>query len=468
MAKRVEIRLTDNPSNSDNVSFNVVIPSMFWNTVTTYGFKSVATFDKTTIGATKQDTIDNFFDYLTNKYFTFEWITVTKVTNGCDILFNVPDFTNAFNTIVGDITIGFVDVIVEDFTRDNIILSRSPFNVIFQPTVLFDSATMNLKVYRGERTTDAPATSTFTLSKQVIQAGQDRIRFEISKLLNDYTKNSIPTFGGAGVHTSSIYDSVWIDAEITANYLGGSIGATTRQYLAIDSFGWHTELYNPKLKQNSLTSLNNHIFYLGSDYPLYFVTKGLMGVYVNEGTVPFTLDTDINSQIIGYVNMGAYATDETPLYLVLDYDTYQEIHFFTVKDQCRFPLYNCFFKNKHGFWQSIPFNLRNKRTLNVESSTYMPVTSVYGQYSLASHGKKTYQPTLTELISCNTDYIPEAYNLAFKELLASEFVYLENNGQYLPVNVKKNSLEYKTKTFEKLVQYTMDFEYSYNEINSVI
>ena len=98
----------------------------------------------------------------------------------------------------------------------------------------------------------------------------------------------------------------------------------------------------------------------------------------------------------------------------------------------------------------------------------MPVTSVYGQYSLASHGKKTYQPTLTELISCNTDYIPEAYNIAFKELLASEFVYLENNGQYLPVNVKKNSFEYKTKTFEKLVQYTMDFEYSYNEINSVI
>ena len=149
-----------------------------------------------------------------------------------------------------------VDVTVEDFTVEKIILSRSPYNVYIQPTFLFDSATMNLKCYRGERTTDAPLLPNLKpLSKQVIQAGQNKIRFEISQIVNDFTKSNIPTFGGVGVWTASQYDSVWIDAEITAYYLGLPVSTINRQYLAVDGFGWHTELYNPNLKKNVFTNL---------------------------------------------------------------------------------------------------------------------------------------------------------------------------------------------------------------------
>ena len=69
--------------------------------------------------------------------------------------------------------------------------------------------------------------------------------------------------------------------------------------------------------------------------------------------------------------------------------------------------------------------------------------------------------------TCNTDNLPEYYNVLFDELMLSEFVYLENNGQYLPVNVNKKSFERKQRQFDKLIQYTMDFEYSFNKINQV-
>ena len=470
MARKIQIRLLDNPSNNNGYVIIVSSPNNFYSSTNATTFKTVPTnANHVAIGVNVLASLVNLYNKVVADYVGRSYISISYAVDTLEIVVDdILGTSSTIGSITGDITVTHSDVTVAVFTRDNIILSRSPYNNIFQPSALFDGATINLKVYRGTRTDDAPATDTFTLSKQVIQAGQDKIRFEISKLLNDYTKNSIPTFGAIGVHTSSSYDSVWVDAEINALYLGDSIGSATKQFLAIDGFGWHTELYNPMLTKNALTTLNNHIFYLGSDYPLYFVSKGLIGITVDGNAVSFTLDEDINNQIIAYLNVGSYASVEGEIEVVLDYDTYQETYNFTVKDACRYPLYNCFFKNKYGFWQSIPFNLRSKKTLNIDSSSYQPVTSVYGEYSLASHNKKTYQPNLTEVISCNTDFIPEEYNQIFKELMASEFVYLENGGTYLPVNVKKNSLEYKTKIFEKLVQYTMDFEYSYNEINSVI
>lgn len=471
MAKRVEIRFTDNPSNNDSVSFDIIIPSMFWNTVTTFIFKTTPSpfTDEIQIGVNKEQTMYlYFYNFLINKYNLFDWITVTQVTNGIDILFDVTDFTNNFNTIVGDITINFVDVSVDPFTRDNIILSRSPFNMTFQPTVLLDSATVNLRLYRGTLTDDSPATATYTLSKQVIQAGQTAISFEISKYINDYCKSNIIPFGTTGVNTSSSFDSVWCDAEITAYYYGEAIGSTNRQYLGIDAFGWHTELYNPKLTKNVLTTNTNHIVYRGSDYPLYFVSKDLVSITVNGNTVAFTLDETINNQIIGFINIGAYVGNLNSFTAVFNYGATTETHTFKVKDECRFDVYNCFFKNKYGFWQSIPFNLRNKKTITVESEDYRPIISVFGQYSLQSHNKKTFNPELKEVINCNTDYLPEHYNDVIEEMFASESVYLELNGEYLPVNLDKKSFEKKQKKFDKLIQYTIDFEYSFNKINQVI
>ena len=468
MAKRVEIRLTDNPSNGDYAKYNVTVPSEFYDYLQFWFFVTTASpvSNQTEIKATKQLTIDAFYDKVVAVYSTNSWVTVTKVTDGIDILFLPSDTSITSTGNLGDITVTVVDVTIDAFTRDNIILSRSPFNLSLQPTTAFDSVGCNLYLYRGTQTTDAPTTQTYALSKSVIQAGQTTINFEISKYLNDYCKNNIPTFVN-GVNTSTSYDSVWCDVELIAYYLGEEFGTTTRQYLAIDGFGWHTELYNPKLTKNVLSSITTHYVYRGSDYPIYFVTKDLVSITADGDTIAFTLDTTINNQAIAYVNLKPYYTYLNNFDIVFEYADSTETHSIVVKDECRYPIYNCFFKNKYGFWQSIPFNLRSKTTLNVESSEYNPIVSTYGQYSLQSHNTKTYLPTSKEVITVNTDFLPEAYNVLFDELFESEFVYLENNGVYLPVNLNKNSLEKKTRVFDRLIQYTLDFKYSFNKRNTV-
>jgi len=465
--RKINIVLSDNPSDGDDFIIRVQSPSNLYNNLSQSIFKNTATLDThVLIGATLADTIDNLYDARVAYYSALSFITVVKNVNGIDILVDDTSATSLTISIIGDIVITHSDITVDAFTRDNIVLSRSPFNVALYPSDSFDSVALNLSLYRGTQTTDAPTTQTYSLSKSVIQAGQTGVNFEISKYLNDYCKSNIPTFAN-GVNTSTSYDSVWCDAELIAYYLDTEIGTVTRQYLAIDGFGWHTELYNPKLTKNVLSSITSHIVYRGSDYPIYFVTKDLVSITADGDDIPFTLDPTINNQTIAYINLKDYYTYLTNFNIVFEYADTTETHTITVKDECRYPIYNCFFKNKYGFWQSIPFNLRSKTTLNVESAEYSPIISAYGQYSLKSHNTKTYLPTSKEVITVNTDYLPEEYNALIDELFESEFVYLETNGEYLPVNLNKNSIDKKTKKFEKLIQYTLDFKYSFNKRNTV-
>jgi len=454
---------------TEQFTYNLAIPSEFI-TATNYQFQfaPILTAGKITIGAVKLDTIVNLYNFLANFWAPYYWATVTQVNDGVDIVLNKTDVTISTVSVSTNVTLNYVDVANVLF-RDNIILSRSPFNVFIEPTVLFDSAEIEMRIYRGEFDVDKPNTPQFTLSNQVIKAGQTKINFEVAKFVNDYCKSNIPTFG-IGINTSTAFDSVWLETTLTAFYLGSNIGQQIKNFYAVDGFGYHIELMNPKLQTNVLSSITNHIVYRGSDYPIYFISEGLETIKIAGVSQPFTLNPEFNNQLVSYINIGSYLEDEAlgDFFLVrFTYETGNEDHYITVKDACKYPLYNCFFKNKYGVWQSIPFNLRNKQSFEVESSEYMPVISTFGEYSLQSHQQKTFNPNAKEKITCNTDYLPEYYNVLFDELMLSEFVYLENNGQYLPVNINKKSFERKTRLFDKLIQYTMDFEYSFNKLNQV-
>ena len=250
--------------------------------------------------------------------------------------------------------------------------------------------------------------------------------------------------------------------------------------MAIDGFGYHTDMANPEIytlpdliyrRQKVLTSIDNHIIYNDSDYPLYFITDSLESLTINGTNVPFTFSQDYSNQKIGYVNIANYIGSSTSFSAVFFYDISEVPSVtinFTIKDECKFPLMNCIFKNKFGVWQTIPFNKLSKKSQDFTNESYNGLISNYGGYALNKHVKQTFNVNGKEKVTVNTDFIPEEYNLLFTELMLSEFIYLEENGTVLPVNLMKNSFEKKTKLNNKLIQYSMDFEYSFNLLNNII
>ena len=356
-----------------------------------------------------------------------------------------------------------------NLTSERIILSRSPYFFNVTPGVTFDKVTYYIRIWKGNKTFNKPIDATYQTSKYVVIAGQSTISINISNLINDFVKNRIlETFVTTGSSTISLNDSIWCEVIADVQFNDTHLFNITQTFFAVDGFGYYTELYNTDINTRVLSSINKHIIYRGADYPLYFLTKDLVSITVNGGNVPFTYSQDESNQLIGFVNVGEFVGVDTSFIVELEYDNETITHSFEVKDECRFVPINCFFKNKFGVWQSIPFNKQNKRNITSENKEYIGLQSSFGAYNVLTHGTKTYLHNLQEVISCNTDFLPEIQVTLFEELMLSEFIYLEENGTYLPVNINTKSIEKKTKLTNKLIQYSMDFKYSFNKMNTVI
>lgn len=346
------------------------------------------------------------------------------------------------------------------------VLSRSPFNFKLTSDVLFDNVAIEMYLYTGDKIADRPVLPTYNFTKKVIQAGQTDISIEIHQQINDFISANYEKV--TGLSTILNTESIWCYLDAKIFLVDTEIYRVQQQLLGIDGFGYHTELFNPEPQKKVLSDINEHIIYNGSAYRLYFSTSGLTDIIVNGTAVAHSFNPDVSNQAIASIDVTDYKGTDTSFTAQFAYETGLEEHSFTYKEECKYPLINCIFKNRYGFYQKIAFNKLSKKSIDVESSEFKPIISKFGKYNLNSHQKQTYNHQGTEKISVNTDFLPESYNGLFTELFLSNSIYLEENGVALPVNLNKKTLEKKTKLNDKLINYTMDFEYSFNLINQVI
>lgn len=478
MGRLISIVLDDNPSTQDGFTLDFSVDSQLFSFTRTYEFINISsTITTIEIKVNVAATAVEMYDVINDALLPYPFIAVTQITNGIEIEITGEDAEGGGTVDEGDITIDNSDTIDPEPPEDVVpsdypILSRSPYFVEINPAVPFDSATMELRLWRGDLNIDYPLLTTYNLSKLVVQAGQPVITFEIHSLINDYVKANYNGTILTGASTLSMFDTIWVEAKITAKYLEDNVATVSRRYIAVDGFGYHTELYNPIFTQKTLISTTEHIVYGNAPYPIAFMTKDLVSINCNGSSIPFTFNEEVSNQVIAYINANAYGTGDETFTATFTYpdgiDTLIQVHTITRKTECRFDVINCIFKNKYGMWQTICFNKLWKKTLDVDSEDYMPAISSYGRYSLASHQKKQYLIDGKEKISVNTDFVPEYYNIIIQELMLSEFVYLQENGVTKPVNLLKKSFLKKTRLVDKLIQYSMEFEYSYNIMNNVI
>jgi len=126
------------------------------------------------------------------------------------------------------------------------------------------------------------------------------------------------------------------------------------------------------------------------------------------------------------------------------------------------------FVNKYGALQDLWFDKKSSESLKTEGTQYKRViTTVSGTYSNTQHQIGTINKMGNESIVMNTGYLPESMNEVFKELLLSEQCWARIDNHIYPINVKTSSLDYKTSLNDKLVNFTIQFDYAFNLINNI-
>ena len=376
---------------------------------------------------------------------------------------------------------------------------RSPFYIKVSNASLA-SATMELYIYTGILTTDKPATAQYIITKNEISSN-NYVVFEIAELVRDYLD----------VEFNGEYDSqtVWVESDIelfdAINGGGSSLGTSNTDYIAFDGYGYFEDGINPELSRTYLQS-NNKIFRLDDQnvrVPVFTGdTDSVSFLYQGEvkRVQAVSSSTNTNGQIEYITVSGSDNTDTYKERVLADGGTFEDNSLLDafldsidvglvdelyinsdsgtevlkiVTEPCtKYEPIKVTFVNKFGALQDIWFSLKSTESLNTTGETYKANVVDFGTLTYDTYKPQVaqYNKLGKESITLNTNYLSEDYNEVIKQLMMSEQVWLTkltDTELVLAVIPKTQSVTYKTSLNDRLVQYTIDFEYAFDKINTV-
>ena len=141
-------------------------------------------------------------------------------------------------------------------------------------------------------------------------------------------------------------------------------------------------------------------------------------------------------------------------------------------DECKYEPKKVSFINRWGALQDLWFFKKSVESMNVEKESYKSNILGYdGIYSTSNHVNRDFNVVGKESVTLSSGFLDEEYNKVFKEMMLSEKVWItnvtESGEQVLPINVKTGDITYKTSLNDKLVQYTIEFDKSFDTINNI-
>ncbi len=171
-------------------------------------------------------------------------------------------------------------------------------------------------------------------------------------------------------------------------------------------------------------------------------------------------DSLISSELVKYmwVDVSEATTDE---YIEITYNG--ETITLLITDECRYTPIDIFFQNKEGAEQVLTFFKAHTESVSVTSEEFQ---ASRGQANLGNHQYVRFNVQAKTKLKVSSGFVSEDMNDTFKQLLFSERIWKYENGIFVPLNIASKSLEYKTRQKDRLINYEIDFDYAFNEINN--
>ena len=135
----------------------------------------------------------------------------------------------------------------------------------------------------------------------------------------------------------------------------------------------------------------------------------------------------------------------------------------------KYPNIRIKWKNRYGQFDWFNFNMINRQGFNTERKTYQPQLGTWQASTLSYNNYDSatlnYITDSTQTLSVQSDWVDEAYNDIFKELLVADeiyWIYDESTGDLRPITISTDSITFKTGVVDKVIQYGFDFKWGQN------
>ena len=70
-------------------------------------------------------------------------------------------------------------------------------------------------------------------------------------------------------------------------------------------------------------------------------------------------------------------------------------------------------------------------------------------------------------LKLNTGFVDESYNEVIQQILLTEQAWIQEGGEVYTIIPVTQSLQYKTRINDRLIDFQVEFEYAYDEINEI-
>jgi hypothetical protein len=364
---------------------------------------------------------------------------------------------------------------------------RSPFIIEINEATQLGS---KIEIFIWNFGDTEPVTPTYTLSKPIPTTAQRHTSYNVANFVKEYIDNIAADYPNY-VGTDNVINYALFKVKRYWDNAGVYTLLDTTQYVGVNGFTNYMDglqiandtkiqlLFNPEIKNN---------YEIQSSYPVdtiqYFNVlvefddindlftveyENLTGTYsaiINiDGTttgillfrIPITLEKIDNNLINGCKIKITYFNDVPGTTVVFD-----NIFTYPICEPKYTPVL-CDFINRHGGWQTITFYKAQTNTVTAKSDEYKLMPNEVNYNPLRGQSK-SFNIQGSQNVILNTGWVDENYSELITDLLLSETILIDQK----PANLKTQSSELKTKLKNRMINYTMEFQYNFNLINDVV
>ena len=352
-------------------------------------------------------------------------------------------------------------------------------------------------------TSTFPATATYVLEKNNPSATNNVIRFNVTPFVREFISNTyqdIRTLTNPPTATPNAH-SAYVRIKRYKNVSGTYTLLDTRTYRSFDGYRSFTD-------STVLANLpwNNEVFSYPFAVMLYFYPSGMTFYYPKTSSVSVPSGLQSPGYMTVYLGISAYvkyislanpantvttnldavnqryvdipvvyqspSTPATNFYSAgntLEFYTSSNVllasYTFKPLSECRYTPIPIDFVNKAGGWQRVFFFKASQDKLTFSSEDYNFLTAVptANYWTITDGQTRQMNRNARRKITVNSGSVDENFKLILEQLLLSERVMV--NG--LPAKILTNDAELYKIVNKKDLNYTLDFEFAYDEVSTI-
>jgi len=312
-------------------------------------------------------------------------------------------------------------------------------------------------------------TPQYTLSKLIPASNDVETLYDISPYIREYIRFATPS-----EPTTSLTNPTTerVNVRVKRYKLVGSTYTLldTTDYKAFDGYTYYEESYNYDAGDYGLEGGTYYYWegdgYAGqiraitgasftAKYTSFHPSPTVTSVAISSGTYDIARVLNANLSVGNKVEIldSALAVQKT--------------YYFYPQEECKYTPVRIDFINRYGAWQTEYFFKASNDTFSVENTEYNLLQTNSYNYSSYEGQRKVFNANGKKSIKVNTGWVDETWNETLKQIMLSERILILGYN-FFPVKINSKSTELFKHINTKQINYSLEFEFAFDVINSVI